>query len=491
MRASVFRTAGFAMLACSLLVLVSSCASLPKAPIAPAHYSEAKQAELRKLAETDRPRAIEGLVDLLGAPDAASEAMRPSFTSLLSELLSKMSSDYSTAFSSGKLDRALSLRLSLLALAGDKEASACLDAVGRKIQAEGRPGLAQEELAAAEKAAAAGSAPRAEQLLRALLRDLPEIVAGDPSLGQRAQALAGLLGLSWSSLLEGAQTLRLSPRAQIALPLEAVPALRSLEPSMVATVAKGVVTVRVDRGIKIEQGVGTLDRMIGSGFFIDPRGYLITNYHVIASEVDPAYEGFSRVALKLAGDSDSRIVAKVIGWDPLLDIALLKVDMKPAFSFRIGRSGLPPQGQAVYAFGSPAGLDSTITSGIVSAVGRKFLEWGDVFQIDAALNPGNSGGPVLDADGEVRGIAFAGLTNFQGLNFAIPAEWLLAILPTLYEGGKVAWPWLGLQLGDSTTLSPGLEVLYSHPSAPATIHEGGRILSVDGHALSKVVELQA
>ncbi len=491
MRAAFLRPALAAMVACGLLVILSGCTSLPKGLIAPAHYGEAKQAELRKLAETDMPKAIEGLVDLLGIPEAASGEIRSSFKALLSELLVRFASDYSSAVAGGKLDRALSLRLSLLALGGDGEASACLDAVGRSIVAEGRSGLAQEELAAAEKAAGSGSFPRAEQLLRALLRDLHETVDGDPGLGQRAQALAGLLGLTWSGLLEGAHALRLSPQAQAVLPATAVPTLRSLEPSMVATVVKGVVTVRVDRGIKIEQGVGTLDRMIGSGFFIDSRGYLITNYHVIASEVDPTYEGFSRVALKLAGDSDSRIPAKVIGWDPLLDIALLKVDMKPGYSFRIGRSGLPPQGQAVYAFGSPAGLDSTITSGIVSAVGRKFLEWGDVFQIDAALNPGNSGGPVLDADGEVRGIAFAGLTNFQGLNFAIPAEWLLAILPTLYEGGKVAWPWLGLQLGDSTAQSPGLEVLYRHPSALASIHEGERILSVDGHALSKVVELQA
>ena len=79
---------------------------------------------------------------------------------------------------------------------------------------------------------------------------------------------------------------------------------------------KGTVTVWVDRGLRIENGVGYADRVIGSGFFIDPRGYFITNYHVIQSEVDPKYEGYSRLYIKLPGDSDTRVPAKVIGWIP-------------------------------------------------------------------------------------------------------------------------------------------------------------------------------
>ncbi len=100
-----------------------------------------------------------------------------------------------------------------------------------------------------------------------------------------------------------------------------------------ATMLKGTATIWVNRGVKIEKGVGYPDRVIGSGFFIDPRGYLLTNHHVIASEVDPAYEGFSRLFLRLSDDPTARIPAKVVGWDPVLDLALVKVEIVPGYVF--------------------------------------------------------------------------------------------------------------------------------------------------------------
>ncbi len=227
---------------------------------------------------------------------------------------------------------------------------------------------------------------------------------------------------------------------------------------------KGTVTIWVNRGIKLEDGVGLPDRVIGSGFFIDKRGYLITNYHVIASEVDPKYEGFSRLYIRLPERPEQRVPAKVIGYDRIFDIALLKVeiDVPYVFSFndtRELRSGLP-----IYAIGSPIGLDKTITSGIISATERRFLQMGDAIQIDVPVNPGSSGGPLLNKDGRLIGIVFAGLLQFESINFAIPAFWLRRFLPSFYEGGEVTHPWLGAAVYKRDN---GLEIQYVPPDSPA------------------------
>ncbi|MBR2463671.1 MAG: serine protease [Spirochaetaceae bacterium] len=205
----------------------------------------------------------------------------------------------------------------------------------------------------------------------------------------------------------------------------------------------GTVTVWVDLGIHVERGVGYANRAIGSGFFIDRRGYIITNYHVIQPEVDPKYEGYSRVYIKLSSDPDTRIPAKVVGWDPLLDLALLKAEIDAPYVFSLGSSQELDVGDKIFAIGSPAGLEWTITSGIVSAEGRRLLSMGPVMQIDAAINSGNSGGPIIDEAGNVQAIAFAGMLDFQGLNFAIPVEYLKLQLPLLAAGGLREHGWIG------------------------------------------------
>ncbi len=252
--------------------------------------------------------------------------------------------------------------------------------------------------------------------------------------------------------------------------------------------SKGVVTVRVDKGMKIEQGVGVPDRVLGSAFFIDASGYLLTNYHVIESEVDPKYEGYSRLNLRVAEDPEARIAAKVVGWDRLLDLALLKADVKPGYVFSLSRdAGLEP-GDRILAIGSPVGLESTMTSGIVSAVGRDLLQVGEAIQVDAALNPGNSGGPLLDEAGQVAGIVFAGLPQYQNLNFAIPSPWILGVLPGLFRGGELQRAWLGLALAER---GGGLDVTYRHPGAAAGVEAGDRLLSIDGIATCKRAPAQA
>jgi S1-C subfamily serine protease len=264
-------------------------------------------------------------------------------------------------------------------------------------------------------------------------------------------------------------------------------------PSMAAFI-NGTVTVWVDKGIKVEHGMGYADAVLGSGFFIDRRGYIITNHHVIRSEVDPKYEGFSRLYIKLAEDPDTKIPAKVVGWDPILDLALLKAEIQAPYVFSLGSSvGLDP-GDRVFAIGSPLGLDRTLTSGIVSAVNRKLFSVGSVMQIDAAVNSGNSGGPLIDSAGNVQAVVFAGLLEYQGLNFAIPVEYLIAVLPQLAQGGKRGQSWVGgygrtYREGDVA----GVEVQYALPGGSigrASIEKGDVITGINGQNAARIEDLQ-
>jgi S1-C subfamily serine protease len=248
----------------------------------------------------------------------------------------------------------------------------------------------------------------------------------------------------------------------------------------VADMIKGVATVIVDKGTKIDKGRAYYDRSLGSAFFVDASGYLITNYHVISSEVDPKYEGFSRIYIRMGDATSPRYPAKVIGWDKAMDLALIKTEHKPEFVFSVVDRVIPQVGDTVLAIGSPLGLEKTVTSGIVSSLSRRFLQIGDVIQIDAAVNSGNSGGPVIDTSGRLVGIAFAAIAQYQGLNFAVPAERLAAALPAMIKGGKAERPWLGLAL--SETLS-GADIIYAAPNTPAAEHrlsEGMRIVSING-----------
>jgi S1-C subfamily serine protease len=235
----------------------------------------------------------------------------------------------------------------------------------------------------------------------------------------------------------------------------------------VSDMIRGVATVVIDRGIKIERGRGFADRVLGSAFFVDASGLLITNYHVISSEVDPKYEGYSRMYIRMGDSASPRIPAKVIGWDKALDLALIKTEYQSDFVFSVVDRVIPQVGDTVLAIGSPGGLEKTVTSGIVSALSRRFLQIGDVIQIDAAVNHGNSGGPVVDTSGRLVGIVFAGIEQYQGLNFAVPAERLAAALPAMIQGGKAERPWLGLALSETAS---GAEIVYISPNTPAAEH---------------------
>jgi hypothetical protein len=168
----------------------------------------------------------------------------------------------------------------------------------------------------------------------------------------------------------------------------------------------------------------------------------------------------------------------------VLDLALIKTEVTPEYVFSVVDWAVPRVGEAILAIGSPIGLEQTVTQGIVSAMGRRFLQIGDVIQIDAAVSPGNSGGPVVDMNGRLVGIVFSGIEQFQGLNFAVPAERLAAALPAMIAGGKAERPWLGLSLSETPE---GAEIVYVAPFTPAAeqqIQEGYIIKTVNGEAVN-------
>ena len=252
----------------------------------------------------------------------------------------------------------------------------------------------------------------------------------------------------------------------------------------------GTVTVWVNRGFRIADGVGVPDRVIGSGFFVDPRGYLLTNYHVISSEVDPTYNGFSRLYVKLPGRPNERVPARVIGYDRVFDLALVKVELDSPYVFSLSDTRRLLPGERVLALGSPGGLDSTITAGIVSASGRRFLQMGEAVQIDAPVNPGNSGGALVLPDGQVAGIVFAGIQQFEGVNFAIPSYWVRHFFPRLFDGGEVVHPWLGVAVHAGRD---GLTVIYVQPGSPAYragIEPGDRLRAINGVSVRDLAAAQ-
>lgn len=256
----------------------------------------------------------------------------------------------------------------------------------------------------------------------------------------------------------------------------------------VSSLISGTVTVFVDKGIKIKRGVGYADSVLGSGFFISKDGYIITNHHVIEDMVNKKYEGYSRLYIKLADDPDTRIPAKVIGYDSTVDLALIKTEVEAPYVFSLGSSSQLSVGDKIYAIGSPLGLERTLTSGIISSTDRNLFSAGTVFQIDAAVNSGNSGGPLVDEFGRVQAVVFAGVAHYQGLNFAIPVEYLKSELPFLYAGGERKHPWIGAygktkRLPGASSKKEGVSVLYCLPGESADlvgIKENDTIVEISG-----------
>jgi serine protease Do len=176
----------------------------------------------------------------------------------------------------------------------------------------------------------------------------------------------------------------------------------------------------------------------GSGFVVDPNGYILTNHHLVP--------GPGRIRVRLADKRE--LPAWRVGSDPSTDLALLKVDATGLPSVRLGDSDRIRVGDWVCAIGNPLDFDHTVTVGVVSSLGRKiFNQSFDAYiQTDAAINPGNSGGPLVNLEGEAIGINAAVSSDAQGIGFAVPINVARAVLGQLRERGRVQRGYLGIQL---------------------------------------------
>ena len=185
----------------------------------------------------------------------------------------------------------------------------------------------------------------------------------------------------------------------------------------------------------------SVPRGVGSGFFISEDGYLLTNHHVVEDATD--------IFVTLTDAREFK--AKVIGSDKRTDVALLKVEAKGMPFLPIGSAKLLKKGQWVMAIGSPFGLESTVTSGIVSALGRETGDYLPFIQTDVAVNPGNSGGPLLNLKGEVVGINAQIVSRsggFMGISLAIPIEEAMSVVDQLRASGSVTRGRIGVQIGE-------------------------------------------
>lgn len=237
---------------------------------------------------------------------------------------------------------------------------------------------------------------------------------------------------------------------------------------------------------------------IGTGFFFNSQGYIVTNDHVI--------NGASKIQVSVKGYSQS-FAAKVVGADYQTDVAVLKINApKPMPTLVLGNSNQTPVGAWVIAIGNPYNLNDTVTVGVISAKGRPLTigsrNYTNLLQTSAAINPGNSGGPLLNLAGQVVGINTAVSTQGQGIGFAIPTSTLDQVVPQLMRTGHVSRPWLGVFItSDSATLekqyglktASGVVIAYVEPNSPASkagLKAGEVITQLNGHSVTSAGQLQ-
>jgi serine protease DegQ len=243
---------------------------------------------------------------------------------------------------------------------------------------------------------------------------------------------------------------------------------------------------------------------MGSGVIVSPEGYILTNHHVI--------EGAEAIEVNL--NDGRRAMAKVIGTDPETDLALLKIELGQLPVIVLGQVDSLQVGDAVLAIGNPFGVGQTVTSGIVSALGRKQLginTFENFIQTDAAINPGNSGGALVDANGALMGINTAIYSRSggnMGIGFAVPVSTATQIMDSLIKDGKVTRGWIGVEprplnaeLAESFGIAKDKStgelpkgvlingVLQNSPAAKAGLQPGDLIMKVAGQGVGDVPDM--
>src|SRR5271157_2551299 len=251
-------------------------------------------------------------------------------------------------------------------------------------------------------------------------------------------------------------------------------------------------------------GMGDMrERSLGSGVIVDPKGYIVTNNHVV--------EKADRIRVKLMNDPATVTYdATVVGVDKETDLAVIKIDAKkPLPAAKLGNSDAMEVGDWVLAVGSPFGLDETVTAGIVSAKGRNIVpgrQFESFIQTDAAINPGNSGGPLVNMNGEVIGINTAIYTSgggYQGVGFAMPSNTVVSVYNQLISPDhKVARGSIGVEFNAIPNpavarvygVSSGVTIAHVTPDGPADkagLKTGDTIVSVNGKTVATGDELVA
>jgi putative serine protease PepD len=268
-------------------------------------------------------------------------------------------------------------------------------------------------------------------------------------------------------------------------------------PDSVAGIAARVLPSVVSIETMSKDGGGS-----GSGFVIDPNGYLLTNNHVVADAL----------TIKVILNDGREFAAKILGRDESYDLAVLKIKVTGLKALQFGDSDKVQVGDSVVAFGSPLGLSGTVTQGIISAKDRPVTAGDEnsstsfisALQTDAAINPGNSGGPLVDATGAVIGVnsAIASLgsslgsqTGSIGLGFAIPINQARKTADQLIRDGKATYPVIGVLVDMNSTSGGALisdkasAILAGGPAAKAGLKPGDLITAIDGIKINTPEEL--